>query len=172
MSFLGKFGPKKSKLFVLSENWLGTHGILEVQIPNPDIDFWNSDPKIHFWAYLGRRSQSCSFSWKVACMASWRCWFLIPTLVLWISDTKFIFEQIWVKKVKVVYFAWKLVHILSRGCWFLFQHQFSEFQNVNPFLSKFVPKNSKLSSLAENWHTECLDDVDSYTDITFLSFEP
>ena len=34
--------------------WLkiGTHGILEVLIPNPDLDFWNFDPKIHFqiWA--------------------------------------------------------------------------------------------------------------------------
>ena len=30
--------------------WLqiGTHGILEVLSPNPDLDFWNSDPKIHF----------------------------------------------------------------------------------------------------------------------------
>ena len=35
--------------------WLkiGTHGILEMLIPNPDLDFWNSDPKIHFWANLG-----------------------------------------------------------------------------------------------------------------------
>ena len=35
--------------------WLkiGTHGILEVLILNPDLDFWNSDPKIHFWANLG-----------------------------------------------------------------------------------------------------------------------
>ena len=27
---------------------IGTHGILEVVIPNPDLDFWNSDTKIHF----------------------------------------------------------------------------------------------------------------------------
>ena len=29
--------------------WLkiGTHGISEVLIPSPDLDFWNSDPKIH-----------------------------------------------------------------------------------------------------------------------------
>ena len=27
---------------------IGTHGILEVLIPNPDLDFWNSDLKIHF----------------------------------------------------------------------------------------------------------------------------
>ena len=54
--------------------WLniGTHGILQVLIPIPDLDVWNSQPKIHFWANLGRkisnisflRSQSCSFSLK------------------------------------------------------------------------------------------------------------
>ena len=47
--------------------WLkiGTHGILEVLIPNPDLDFWNSDPKIHFWANLGPKSQSCPFCLKI-----------------------------------------------------------------------------------------------------------
>ena len=39
-------------------------------------------------------------------------------------------------------------------------------------MGKFRPKKSKLSSLAENWYTECLDDVNSYSDIIFLSFEP
>ena len=37
----------KSCLFSLK---IGTRGILEVLIPNPDLGFWNSDPKIHFWA--------------------------------------------------------------------------------------------------------------------------
>ena len=47
--------------------WLkiGTHGILEVLIPNPDLDFWNSDPKIHFRANLGPKLQSCPFCQKV-----------------------------------------------------------------------------------------------------------
>ena len=35
--------------------WLkiGTYCILEVLIPNPGLDFWNSDPKTHFWENLG-----------------------------------------------------------------------------------------------------------------------
>ena len=37
----------------------GSHGILEVLIPNTDLDFRNSGPKIHFWANLGPKSQSC-----------------------------------------------------------------------------------------------------------------
>ena len=41
--------------------WLkiGTQGILEVLIPNPDLDFWNFDPKIYFWTNLGRKIQTC-----------------------------------------------------------------------------------------------------------------
>ena len=33
-------------------------------IPNPDVGFWNSDPKIHFWAILGPKIQSCLFCLK------------------------------------------------------------------------------------------------------------
>ena len=46
--------------------WLkiGTHDILEVLSPNPDLDLWNSDPKIHFWANLGPKIQKCPFCLK------------------------------------------------------------------------------------------------------------
>ena len=58
--------------------WLkiGTHGILEVLIPNPDLDFWNSDPKIHFWANLGPKIQSCPFCLKIGAQSISRM--LIP----------------------------------------------------------------------------------------------
>ena len=104
--------------------WLkiGTHGILEVLIPNPDLDFWNSDPKIHFWANLGPEKQNCSFCLKIGTHGISRIAILIPTLVFWISNEKSIFGQIWVKKVKVAYFACKLAHMVSWGCWFLFRH--------------------------------------------------
>ena len=85
---------------------------------------------------------------------------LLPTLVFWISNPKSISGQIWAKKVKVVRFAWKLAHKVSPGCWSLFQHKFSEFQNLNQFLSKFGSKKSKLSILAKNWHREYLEDAD------------
>ena len=47
--------------------WLkiDTHGILEVLIPNPGLDFWSSDPKTHFWAHLGPKIQSCPFCLKI-----------------------------------------------------------------------------------------------------------
>ena len=101
---------------------LGTHGILEVLIRNPDLDFWNSDPKIHFWANLGPKIQSCPFCLKIGTHGISRMLILIPTLVFWISNPNFLFGQIWAKKVKVVRFNWKLAHMISRGCWFLFQH--------------------------------------------------
>ena len=51
-------GQKRSKScpFCLK---IGAHGILEVLIPNPDFEFWNSKPKINFQSNLSRKSQSC-----------------------------------------------------------------------------------------------------------------
>ena len=104
--------------------WLkiSTHAILEVLIPNPDLDFWNSGPKIPFGANLGQKSQSCPFCLKIAPHGISRMLILIPIFVFWISEPKSIFGQIWTKKVKVVNFAWKLAYRLSRGCWFLLRH--------------------------------------------------
>ena len=70
--------------------WLkiGTLGILEVLIPNLDLDFWNFDPKIHFWANLGPKIQTCPFCLKIgACSMSWM---LIPNpdLDFWNVDHK------------------------------------------------------------------------------------
>ena len=39
-------------------------------------------------------------------------------------------------------------------------------------MGKFGWKKSKLFVLPENWHTEYLEDADSYCDISFLNFEP
>ena len=87
--------------------WLkiGTHGILEVLIPNPDLDFWNSDPKNHFWANLGPKIQSCPFCLKIGTHGISKMLILIPTLVFWISNPNFLFGQIWAKKFKVVCFV-------------------------------------------------------------------
>ena len=118
--FLGKFGSKDSKSFVLSENW--SHSMPRILIPNPDLDFWNFDPKIHFWANLSPKIQSCPFYLKIGTHGTSRMLILIPTLVFWTSNPKFLFGQIWVKKVKVVCLSWKLAYMISRGCGFLFRH--------------------------------------------------
>ena len=72
--FLGKFGPKiQSCLFCLK---IGAHSILRMQIPILDLKFWNSNPKTHFCTSCCWKVKVVGFSWKLACMASWRCWFL------------------------------------------------------------------------------------------------
>ena len=125
-----------------------------MQIPNPDLDFWNCDPKIHFWANLGRKSQSYRFFLKIGTYGILMMLILIPTLVFWISNPNSIFGTIWTKKVKVVQFGWKLAHRKSRRYWFLFWHSFSQFPTLNHFLDKFciekfnvVHFNSKLTQM-------------------------
>ena len=66
--------------------WLkiGTHGIMKVLIPSPHLDFWNSDPKINFWANLSPKIQSCSFCLKIGVLSISRM--LIPNLNLDFKD--------------------------------------------------------------------------------------
>ena len=59
-------------------SWLkiGSLGNLEELIPNPDLAFLNSYPKIHFLANLGRKVKVISFAWKSLHMLSGGSWFL------------------------------------------------------------------------------------------------
>ena len=75
----------KSCLFWLK---IGIHGILEVLIPNPDLDFWNFDPKIHFWANLGPKIQSCPFCLKIGAHSISRMLIPNPDLDFWNFDPK------------------------------------------------------------------------------------
>ena len=61
----------------LSRLKIGTHGNLQALIPNLDLDFQNSDPKIHFWPSWGQKSQFCPLAWTLAHIISWKCWFQI-----------------------------------------------------------------------------------------------
>ena len=58
--------------------WLkiGSHGILKLLIPNPDLDFWNFNPKIHFGEIWAQKVKVVRFVWKLAHMVSQWCWFL------------------------------------------------------------------------------------------------
>ena len=74
-------------------------------IPNPDFDFLNFDPKIHFWANLDLKIQSCLFCLKTDTHGVSKMLILIPTLALQISNPDFLFGQIWAKKFEVVSFV-------------------------------------------------------------------
>ena len=106
----GQIWAKKVKLFVK----IGTHCILEVQILNPDLDSWNSDPKILFWANLGRKSQSCPVWLKIGTQSVSTMLILIPIFFFSVSNPKSFFGQIWAERFKVVHFDWKLAHMVYR----------------------------------------------------------
>ena len=92
--------------------WLkiGTHGTLQLLIPNPDLDFWNSDPKIHFWANLGPKIQSCLFCLKNGAHSISRM--QIPNLDLefWNSDPKTHFWANFGRKSQSCSFFLKIWH--------------------------------------------------------------
>ena len=112
---MGKFGSKRSKLSILTENW-------HTEYLNADsynvISFLNFVSEIYFWANLGWKSQSCLFCliciWDIL-----RMLILIATIVFWISNRESIFGQIWAEKVKAVSLP-ENEHTVSQGCWFLF----------------------------------------------------
>ena len=130
---------------------------MEVPIPNLDLNFWNSDPKINFWGNLDRKSKKCPLCLKIGTHGISRMLILIPTLVFCIPNRKSIFCQIWPEKFKVFLFAPKFAHRVSQGCWFLFRLS-SKFPTLTPFFGKFQPKklNCLLCLKAD---TECLEDV-------------
>ena len=70
--------------------WLkiGSCGILEVLIPNADLNFWNFDPKIHFWANLGPKNQNYPFCLKIGIYSISRMLILNPDLDFWNFDPK------------------------------------------------------------------------------------
>ena len=70
---------------------LGTHGILEVLIRNQDLDFWNSDSKIHFWVNVGPKIQSCPFCLKIGAQNVPRILIPNPGLDFWNFDPKIYF---------------------------------------------------------------------------------
>ena len=89
--FLGKFGPKQSKLFVFPKSTYTWY--LEGANSYSNISFMNFQLKIQFWANLGKKFQICLFCLKMNTHGVWRMWILIPTLVFWISKPKSTFWQ-------------------------------------------------------------------------------
>ena len=97
--------------------WLkiGTYGILEVLIPNPNLDFWNSDPKVHFWANLGPKIQSCPFCLKIGVHSISRILVPNPDLDFWNFNPKI---HCWANlgpKIQSCPFCLKIgTHVISR----------------------------------------------------------
>ena len=97
--------------------WLkiGTHAILEVLIPNPDLHYWNFNPKIHFWANLGPKIHSSPFYLKIVTHSI--SWMLIPNpdLDFWNFDPKIYFWANLGPKIQSCPFCLKIgTHGISR----------------------------------------------------------
>ena len=154
--------------------WLkiGSNSILEGLIPNQDLYFWNSNPKIHFWPNLGPKRQSCPFRLKIGTHGISKMLILTATIVVFCnSDSKInCLGKFWPTKLKL--------SVLSKNwhTWYLKEANsysdisFLKFRLQNSFLGKFGPKKAKLSVLSENWHTLYLKDADSYCNNSFLKF--
>ena len=97
--------------------WLkiSKHGILEVLIPNPDLDLWNSDPKIHFWANLYPKIQSYPVCLKIGAHYISRMLILNPHLDFWNFDPKIHFCTNLGPKTQSCLFCLKIgIHVISR----------------------------------------------------------
>ena len=101
---IGQFSQIQTRNFkVVHFEWKLTYsGVL---ILDPDINFWNCDPKFNFRANLGQKSKKCLFCLKIGKYGILRMLIFILTLLFWISNPKSIFRQPWVEKFKVVCFA-------------------------------------------------------------------
>ena len=153
--------------------WLriGTHGILEVLILNPDLDFWNSDPKIQFWANLGPKIQSCLFCLKIGAHSISRMLIPNPDLDFWNFDSKINFWAYFSPKNQSCPFCLKIgAHTISR---MLIPNPELEFWNFDPkihFWANLGPKTQSCPFLKIGTYG-ILKDADSYSNISFLNFK-
>ena len=138
---MGKFGSKRSKLFILTENWHTEY--LEDANSYSVNSFLNILPEIYFLANLGQKSQLFVLpeNQHTGYLEDANCYCNISFLNFQPFLGKF-----WLKKS--VCFAWKITHTVSRGLWFLFLcYQFSQISNIN------------------------LEYADSYSRIIFMKFQ-
>ena len=129
---------------------------MEELVPNPDLEFWNLDPWILFWANLGRKSQNCLFCLKIGTHGILEEVILDLDLDFQNSDPKSIFGQIWAKKVKVGR------HSISKMLIFIPALVFWIF---NPKSSFGQVWDKRVKAVCFAWkltHTQYLEDVDSY----------
>ena len=150
MGNLPKFRPRNLKLFWLK---IGTHGMLEMLIPDPDLYFWNSNSKIDFWANLGQKSQSCSFSLKIGTHGILRILILILTLTFWISNPKSVFGQIWAEKTKLSILSSNWHTFYLGGADSVFGLRFLKFWPPNFFGGKFGLKSQNCPFCLKMAHT-------------------
>ena len=98
---------------ILNENWhIEYFGGVDSDL---DLDFWNSDAKIHFWANLGPKIQSCPLCLKIVAQSFSRMPIPNPGLDFWNFDPKIHFWANLGPKTKCCPFCLKIgTHGISR----------------------------------------------------------
>ena len=111
-SFLGKFGPKKSKLSALTENWYTWY--LGSADSESGLRFLKFRPQNSFLGKFGPKKSKLSVFPE-----NWHAWHLddadsYSNISFLNFHPKSIVGQIWTKKVKKFFqFGWKLAHSIS-----------------------------------------------------------
>ena len=155
----------KSRPFWLK---IGTYG--EVLIPNLDLELWNSEPKIHYWANLNPKIQSCLFCLKISASSISKMLIPNPDIDFWNFDAKIHFWANLSPKIQSCPFCLKIgAHSISRMLVPNPDLDFWNFDLKTHSWGKFWPKKS--SVLFENWYTWYLKHADSYFNISFLNFK-
>ena len=132
-------------------------------IPNPDLDFWISDPKIHFWAKLDPKTQSCSFCLKIGAHSISRMLISNPGLDFWNFYPKIHF---WAK-ASVLTENWHSWYLRSAD-----SESGLSFWNSEAkihFWENLGQKSQSCLFFLKNWVTWHLDDADFFSNISFLN---
>ena len=158
--------------------WLkiGTLDIVEVLIPNPDLDFWNSVPKINFSANLGLKIQNCSFCLKISAHSITRMQIPNPGLDFWNSNPKSHFWANFGRKSQSCSFLLKIGTHDILTMLILIPTIVFWIANTKSIFGQIWTEKVKVDCFAWNLahlhiHTQYLEDVHSYFDISFLTFQ-
>ena len=144
--------------------------------PNPDFNFWNSNPKIHFWANLGPKIQRCLFCLKIGAHSISRMQSPNPDLEFWNVDPKTHFWANFGRKSQSCSFFLKIGMHDILTMLILIPTLVFWIANPKSIFGQIWTEKVKVVCFAWNLahahiHTQYLKDVDSYFDISFLKFQ-
>ena len=144
--------------------------------PNPDFDFWNSDPKINFWSKLGPKIQSCLFCLKIGGHNISRMQIPNPDLEFSNSDPKIHFWANFGRKSQSCSFFPKIGMHGILTMLILIPALVFRITNPKSIFGQIWTEKVKIVCLAWNVarphiHIQYLENVYSYFDISFLKFQ-
>ena len=151
------------------------HGILTMLILIPTLAFWISDPKFIFGEIWAKNVKVVQFGWKLAHRVSRQCWFLFRHFFSQLSTLKLFLDKFGPKNSKLFILTknWHTCYIEDAD-----SYPTIVFWIVNPqsIFGQIWAKKVKAVYFAWKFahrhkHTQYLEGVDSYFNISFLKFQ-